>query len=118
MRVDALVPGLLAIAAVSVATPAIAARPPEYSMLPPGKGREVQVRVCSQCHSPERPADKRGDLRGFRTLVDRMIRNGALATPAEAEVIAQYLANAFPYSKPLPSYEAPSPAPDNTAKKR
>lgn len=71
----------------------------EHKALPAGPGRELMIRVCSPCHSPDVAADQQLDPAGWKTLVDQMAGKGALATDAEFDEIVQYLANAFPASK-------------------
>jgi len=75
------------------AAPALA---DDFSMLPPGPGRDVTVRVCSQCHSPEVAATQALDADGWKAVVDQMANNGANATDAEFDTITQYLTKAFP----------------------
>jgi mono/diheme cytochrome c family protein len=81
--------------ATAMAAPAEAA----YPALPPGPGRDVEVRVCSQCHSPERPAAQRHDLAGWNDIINTMVNNGAKASDAEFDQIAAYLAQSFPPGK-------------------
>ena len=71
----------------------------EHPALPAGPGRDVMIRVCSQCHSPDVAADQQLDQAGWKELVDQMAGRGASATEAEFEEIVQYLAKAFPPSK-------------------
>lgn len=71
----------------------------EYKALPPGPGRELMIRVCSQCHSPDVAADQQLDAAGWKGLVDQMASQGADATDAEFEQIVRYLAGAFPAAK-------------------
>lgn len=68
----------------------------DYKMLPPGEGRDVTVRVCAQCHSPEVVAQQQLDAAGWKQLVDMMANNGANATDAEFDTIVKYLSTAFP----------------------
>ncbi len=68
----------------------------DYKSLPEGPGRDVMVRVCAQCHSPEVAAQQTLDAPGWKALVDQMANNGAQATDAEFDTIAKYLATAFP----------------------
>jgi hypothetical protein len=82
--------------------PAAAAAKGVYPLLPPGPGRDVEVRVCSQCHTPERPATERHDLAGWNDVINQMVNNGATASDAEFDQIANYLAKSFPPGKPLP----------------
>ena len=73
--------------------------------MPAGPGRELMIRVCSQCHSPDVAADQQLDEAGWKNLVDQMAGKGAVATDAEFDEIVHYLANAFPApgSRPLNS---------------
>ncbi|HKX65577.1 MAG TPA: hypothetical protein VJM78_09710 [Rhizomicrobium sp.] len=68
----------------------------DFKALPKGPGRDVTVRVCSQCHSPEVVANQRLDAQGWKDLVNQMANNGANGTDAEFEIIAKYLAASFP----------------------
>jgi competence protein ComEA len=68
----------------------------EHKKLPPGQGRELMIRVCSQCHSPDSAADQQLDRAGWKSLVDQMAEKGAMATESEFHEIVQYLAEAFP----------------------
>jgi competence protein ComEA len=63
--------------------------------LPDGPGKEVTVRVCSQCHEPERSAALRLAREGWAGVVQRMVDLGATATSAEVEQITDYLATNF-----------------------
>jgi len=76
-----------------IQTPALA---DDFKSLPEGAGRDVTVRVCSQCHSPEVAAQQKLDTQGWKDLVNQMANNGANATDAEFDTIAKYLATAFP----------------------
>jgi mono/diheme cytochrome c family protein len=77
----------------SLAAPALA---DDYKSLPDGPGRDVTVRVCSQCHSPEIAAHQTLDAQGWKDLVNQMANNGANATDAEFDTITKYLTTAFP----------------------
>lgn len=76
------------------ATPALA--DDDFKTLPAGQGRDVMVRVCSQCHSPEIAAQQNLDAQGWKDLVDQMANNGANATDAEFDTITKYLSASFP----------------------
>jgi mono/diheme cytochrome c family protein len=75
------------------ASPALA---DDFALLPAGAGRDVAVRVCAQCHSPEIAAHQNLDAQGWKDLVNQMANNGANATDAEFDTIAKYLAASFP----------------------
>jgi hypothetical protein len=79
----------------------------DFPSLPPGPGRDVTVRVCSQCHSPEIVANQRMDKDGWKALVDQMANNGANATSEEFDTITNYLATVFP-ATPAPGGAAPA----------
>jgi hypothetical protein len=70
-----------------------------YPLLPPGPGRDVMVRVCSKCHTPERAASQRHDLAGWNIILDQMASNGATASNDEFDQIAAYLTHSFPPGK-------------------
>ena len=70
-----------------------------HPKLPAGEGRDLMIRVCSQCHAPEQAADQQLDKAGWKDLVDQMASKGADATDEEFEKIVQYLAAAFPVEK-------------------
>ena len=76
----------------------------DYASLPSGEGREVMVRVCSQCHSPEIAAGRNMDVLGWKGIVDQMANNGAQATEAEFDRITKYLAASFPVTTTPPLY--------------
>ena len=84
---------LIAAVLSSLAAPALA---DDYKSLPDGPGRDVTVRVCSQCHSPEIAAHQTLDAQGWKDLVNQMANNGANATDAEFDTITKYLTTAFP----------------------
>ena len=102
MTLVALSPALFSASAMAQPKPKPAAAKGAYPLLPPGPGRDVEVRVCSQCHTPERPAAERHDLAGWNAVLDQMVQNGATASDAEFDQIAAYLAKSFPPGKPLP----------------
>lgn len=67
-----------------------------HPKLPAGDGRDVMIRVCSQCHDPEWAADYGNDEKAWKATVEQMRKQGAQATEAEFEQIVKYLAQAFP----------------------
>ena len=77
-----------------LATPALA--DDDFKDLPPGPGRDVTIKVCSQCHSPEIAAHENLDPQGWKDLVNQMANNGANATDADFDTITKYLAASFP----------------------
>jgi len=85
---------LLGLAAGSALTSACLAD--DYKALPEGPGRDVAVRICAQCHSPEIAAHQSLDAQGWKDLVNQMANNGANGTDAEFDTIAKYLTASFP----------------------
>ena len=85
---------ILAASLLTAAAPAFAQD--DYKALPAGPGRDVTVKVCAQCHSPEIVASQAMDTQGWKDLVNQMANNGAQATDAEFDTIAKYLAASFP----------------------
>jgi predicted cobalt transporter CbtA len=67
-----------------------------YASLPAGAGRDVTVRICAQCHSPEVVAHQNLDAQGWKDLVNQMANNGANGTDADFDTISKYLTTAFP----------------------
>ena len=84
----------VAVLLAGVATPALA--DDDYKSLPAGQGRDVMVKVCSQCHSPEIAAQQNLDAQGWKDLVNQMANNGAQASDADFDTIAKYLTASFP----------------------
>ncbi len=84
----------VAILLAGLATPALA--DDDYKSLPAGTGRDVMVKVCSQCHSPEIAAQQNLDAQGWKDLVNQMANNGAQASDADFDTIAKYLTASFP----------------------
>jgi competence protein ComEA len=71
----------------------------QYPTLPPGEGRDVMIRVCSHCHSPESAAGEAYDEAQWKEVVDEMAGKGAEASQDEFDTIVKYLAKAFPPAK-------------------
>ena len=76
--------------------------------MPEGAARELTVRVCAQCHEPQRAASLRLTREGWEGVIQKMAGLGASATAAELEQITDYLATNF-------KGEAPKPINMNTA---
>jgi competence protein ComEA len=72
-----------------------AQEPPAAAQLPDGDGKDVTVRVCGQCHEPERSASLRLTREGWAGVVQKMADLGASATSAELQQITDYLATSF-----------------------
>ena len=76
--------------------------------LPEGPARELTVKVCAQCHEPQRAASVRLTREGWEGVVAKMVGLGARASDTELEQITDYLATNF-------KGEAPKPINMNTA---
>jgi competence protein ComEA len=87
----------VAVLLAGLASPALAQD--DYKDLPPGPGRDVMVKVCSQCHSPEIAAQQNLDAQGWKDLVNQMANNGAQASDADFDTISKYLTASFPPKK-------------------
>jgi cytochrome c5 len=90
----ALRPVLIALLLASVSAPAFAQD--DFKSLPPGPGRDVMVKVCSQCHSPEVASTQALDEPGWRALINDMANRGAQASDADFETIIKYMTQSFP----------------------
>ena len=65
--------------------------------LPDGPARETVIRVCGQCHEPQRPASLRLTREGWEGVVQKMKGLGAsaFATDADLAQVTDYLAENF-----------------------
>jgi competence protein ComEA len=99
MRMRRGTPAAIAVSALAALTTSSFGQADEHPSLPAGQGRDVMIRVCSQCHEPEKVADQQFDRAGWKDVVDQMASKGAQASDAEFDQIVNYLANAFPPSK-------------------
>jgi competence protein ComEA len=65
--------------------------------LPDAPARETVIRVCGQCHEPQRPASLRLTREGWEGVVQKMKGLGAsaFATDADLSQITDYLAENF-----------------------
>ena len=63
--------------------------------LPNGSGKELVETRCSACHDLERVAAVKRNKQDWPALVANMVGRGAVATPAEVQIIAAYLATNF-----------------------
>jgi competence protein ComEA len=72
--------------------------------LPDAPGREVLIRVCGQCHEPNRAASLRLTREGWEGVVQKMKGLGAraLATDAQLAQITDYLSENFKGEAPRP----------------
>jgi len=63
--------------------------------LPEGKSRELVVRVCAQCHEPQRAAAVRLTREGWEDVVSKMMGLGAKMTDDQYTQIVDYLAENY-----------------------
>lgn len=87
------------------ASPAALAQAQKPAGFPDGPGREVLAAKCFQCHAPTMWQDHRADLRGWESVLFRMVGRGALWTEDEIRTMAGYLAAA--YGRPAPAPQKP-----------
>jgi competence protein ComEA len=63
--------------------------------LPDGPGKEESLRLCKGCHEVERSFSVRKDRIGWEETMTKMAALGMKATPAESQVILEYLVKHF-----------------------
>ena len=66
------------------------------STLPDAPGKELVMKVCSKCHTPDIVSQQSLDAAGWKDLVNTMANNGANGTDEEFDQITAYLTKAFP----------------------
>lgn len=76
--------------------------------LPDGPGKDLTIRVCGSCHSPEKATSLHQSSEDWENTVSKMANMGAQATDEEFNTIVAYLAKNF-------GPEAPPPVNLNTA---
>ena len=63
--------------------------------LPEGAGKDVVVKVCTQCHDTARIVSKKQTRDEWNDTVDKMAMRGAKASDDEFDAIVNYLVKAF-----------------------
>ena len=63
--------------------------------LPEGDGKEVLLKVCTQCHDTARIVSKKQTRDEWNGTVDKMAMRGAKASDEEFDAIVSYLAKTF-----------------------
>lgn len=63
--------------------------------LPPGKGQEIVLRMCSNCHELDAITTSKMSKKRWTSLVDDMVSKGAEGTDAEVEIVIGYLSRNF-----------------------
>src|SRR5579864_173804 len=75
-------------------------------------GRAIVLSKCFQCHTDAMFRDQRQDHRAWEATIYRMVGRGALWTPEEIRLMADYLGTDLgPNAKPAAAPAPPSPAP-------
>src|SRR5215472_16785486 len=67
---------------------------------PQHPGRAVVLSKCFQCHTDAMFRDQRQDRRAWEATVYRMVGRGALWTPDEIKLMADYLGAEYGTAKP------------------
>ena len=86
-----------------------AARAAGQDSFPDGPGKDVTVRVCGACHSPERSAAVRLTRGGWQAVIGKMVSLGAKGSDTDLAAVLDYLSANF-------KGEAPKPVNMNTAR--
>ena len=76
--------------------------------LPDGNGKEIFVRMCSNCHAAKRVTKTRFPKKFWESTVDDMVSRGAEGTEEEAMIVISYLSRNF--GKPLEINQATAKA--------
>lgn len=66
-----------------------------WADLPPGPGRDVTIRVCSKCHSPDRIATRHQSKQAWEDTISKMAEMGAQASEDEFYTILDYVSKNF-----------------------
>lgn len=75
---------------------------PVRADLPDGAGKNVTVRVCGKCHSPDKAVSLRQDEDGWTDTIGKMVKLGAQGTDDDFTTVLAYLTKNFgPEAPPL-----------------
>jgi mono/diheme cytochrome c family protein len=86
---------MLLVAGLLLAGPAFASPASAQEAGPQNPGRAVVLGKCFQCHTDAMFRDQRQDRRAWEATVYRMIGRGALWTPEEIKLMADYLGTEY-----------------------
>ena len=64
--------------------------------LPDGKGKDLVLQLCQDCHDTGVIAAQRATKEGWQSIVDSMVERGAGGTKDQLAAIVDYLAKNFP----------------------
>lgn len=70
--------------------------------LPDAPGKDVTLRVCSQCHEPQRAASVRLTRDAWEAVLEKMVGLGMRATDDELKQILEYLSENLKGEAPKP----------------
>ena len=79
---------------------------------PDGPGKDVTLKLCSNCHEAAQAASLRLDRAGWQDIITDMMAQGLEATPEELAQALEYLATSF---APAPESESAKKLNINTA---
>jgi competence protein ComEA len=65
--------------------------PAPAATFPEGAGRDVAVRICTECHPVTRVTKHRDSRTGWGKILDEMLGEGATITDADWETLVSYL---------------------------
>jgi competence protein ComEA len=65
------------------------------TQLPDGPGKQVTIRICGTCHSPERAASLHQTRRQWQATISKMVSMGATGTDDELNAVLAYLSKNF-----------------------
>lgn len=82
----------LGAAAAALLVPASASA---QAALPDGPGKEQLVKICGQCHEPQRAASIRLTREGWESTISDMIARGAKGSDEDFQAILDYLSKNF-----------------------
>ena len=63
--------------------------------LPDGKGKDLLMKICADCHGLDIIVSQRATKDGWASIVDSMVGRGASGTKDELDTIIDYLAKNF-----------------------
>src|ERR1051326_8209200 len=67
-----------------------------FAQLPDGPGRDVTVKVCSECHEIERAVSLHQDRTAWQETIAKMSGLGMNASDADLKIVTDYLASHYP----------------------
>jgi competence protein ComEA len=63
--------------------------------LPEGKGKDLLMKICADCHGLDVIVNMKASKDGWQSIVDSMVGRGASGTKEELDTIIDYLAKNF-----------------------